>query len=509
MKRLSLFLIVFTLFASCDKDVYEEIVYEKNYFSLNGELYAISLTEGQTYQPTSLNADTENDAYNPVMVVLNDDYSITFDGEEYVSGRIYELRLDELSKDRKVEIVVTNNTTNDSYTSYIETYPDDIPIGEITTSANLEDGYYYYGNDEGGYLSKINTKGELIFYKKTDRNALFNRTELSDGTVYYSYQEAVDNSTHPTVSSGGYYTAKAVIMDANYQVVDELTSLVGTRFKGHSPEGHHFTIHDLGHYTITAYIPMTVYDIPGLNGKGVYLTAAVAQEIKDGELVFEWCSTDYTELYTYFENSGKPALGEAEDGVVIDYAHINSVAVDPADGNWVMSFRHLSSLVKVDRAGETGDIIWLLSGLNGQEGYSRPHMYLTDNSGASIDKTFFTQHDIKFVGDNTFTFYNNNNHIGVTTGQDPAATMRLTITGSTVGGSSSITSFERFDGDYASNARGSSQQLSENNILMNWGTTSSNYVFTEYDFSTTPATKLFEMAKPDTYGSYRAYKYSK
>jgi hypothetical protein len=45
---------------------------------------------------------------------------------------------------------------------------------------------------------------------------------------------------------------------------------------------------------------------------------------------------------------------------VQDYAHLNSLFVDPKDQNLIISFRNLNEIIKVDR--KTGAIIWRLGG---------------------------------------------------------------------------------------------------------------------------------------------------
>ena len=45
-----------------------------------------------------------------------------------------------------------------------------------------------------------------------------------------------------------------------------------------------------------------------------------------------------------------------------DYAHINSLCVDPDDGNLIASFRNLDEVLK-NRSAERGEIRWTLGGL--------------------------------------------------------------------------------------------------------------------------------------------------
>lgn len=82
---------------------------------------------------------------------------------------------------------------------------------------------------------------------------------------------------------------------------------------------------------------------------------AVVQEIEpDGDVAFEWNSGDHIDI-------AAEGVGDT-DG---DYAHINSVEVMD-DGDYLISMRHLSVVLKVARTAHDGfargDIVWRLGG---------------------------------------------------------------------------------------------------------------------------------------------------
>lgn len=47
-----------------------------------------------------------------------------------------------------------------------------------------------------------------------------------------------------------------------------------------------------------------------------------------------------------------------------DFDHINAIAIDPTDGNYVVSFRNINALVKIDY--DSGAVVWQLGGTQGQ-----------------------------------------------------------------------------------------------------------------------------------------------
>ena len=80
------------------------------------------------------------------------------------------------------------------------------------------------------------------------------------------------------------------------------------------------------------------------------LVDSLVQEVgPGGGVILDWNSAEH--------------MDPAVDGLsgLPDYAHLNSIEV-MADGNLLLSFRHTSQVMKIDRT--TGDVIWRLGGVN-------------------------------------------------------------------------------------------------------------------------------------------------
>ena len=170
---------------------------------------------------------------------------------------------------------------------------------------------------------------------------------------------------------------------------------------------------------------------------GQYIYASYLQEVKDGEVVFDWWSTDHKDLKTWVD----PFFGLERD-----YVHFNSIQVLP-DDNLLVSLRHLSSLLKIDRATGTGDILWRIAGTKLDE-----------------EQSFSGQHYATLLDDNTLTIFDNGN------GHNPAATrlLRLTVdpeTGDVTGGGNILPTD---DNSYFTQACGSFA-LVGNNYVAGWG----------------------------------------
>ena len=207
-------------------------------------------------------------------------------------------------------------------------------------------------------MMKINNAGKVLYYKKDDNNHFYDfKKHNINGKIRYSYLEG--NSNIPTVGSM-YKVGDVVILDENYNEIDRVTLKDNGKVKADSGiENHDFIIIDDGHYIVSAYELRIVDNVPEdikSAGSSTKVIASVLQEIKDGEVIWQWDSTNYPQLYNLsiegnsFTNSSKWQ----------DYVHFNSMTIDKKDNNLVCSFRNLDSVIKLDR--NNGDILWILGG---------------------------------------------------------------------------------------------------------------------------------------------------
>jgi hypothetical protein len=82
------------------------------------------------------------------------------------------------------------------------------------------------------------------------------------------------------------------------------------------------------------------------------VTGLIIQELdRNKNVVFQWRSWDYVDV--------TEALGVNFVAATVDYVHGNAIELD-ADGNLLISARHLCQILKVDR--KTGDVIWRWGG---------------------------------------------------------------------------------------------------------------------------------------------------
>lgn len=324
-------------------------------------------------------------------------WDVTINGVPVTSGETPEIQIEELSKDAPVPIVFTNQITGEVVNQTIKTLPDSFP--DYTVLSNVDDGVYYF--TEANFAAKMNYEGDIIFYYFATSAIDFDRTEVN-GNVYYTFSMAGVSHEFPSLGVGVGPIGKCVVLDEKYKVVKTIPALYETE---RTPAGipvdqHEFTMLGDNHYLLIGIVGERVNNFPeGVEHSefGTRVGTNVIQEIVNDEVVFEWYSSDYPELYTYTTDEYSDYFNQSS--LFADYAHLNSVTIDPDDGNFVCSFRHLCCILKLDRT--TGEIIWTLGGDGDEFG-------LTEEQ-----KTYYQHHAIPFEG-GLITVFDNGNNVGRT-----------------------------------------------------------------------------------------------
>ncbi len=408
-------------------------------------------------------------------------YMVWLEGQEVSEGDTVELNLSSLSQAEGLELIVYAPETGVVCHYYIRTLHAD--FNSYVYSNGAEEGYYYYTS--GDTIYKMDTDGNVVYYKSDSFSLINFRQTIVDGVTYYSYLEAYPLGTSDVTAS----QYKGVVMNDQYEVIDVIEQLSTDAGMPDNCilDSHEFMVLGEGHYIIGSYVYQEVDNVPtDISADGTsYVQAAVVQEIKDGELVFQWCSTDYEEFYYYSIRTARLGLGLDN---AIDYVHYNATAIDPDDGNFIFSFRAMCCLVKVDR--ETGEIIWILSG----EG---------DDFDLTEEQEMSYQHYPLFYGD-TITVFDNG------TEYEQTRALEYVLDEETM----TLVEFNSYqvDGMYSA-SRGSAQRLDDDEpiYLMGWGECSAGCVnFTEINFETGEI--LFQVIELDfleaaSESSYRVYKF--
>jgi hypothetical protein len=153
----------------------------------------------------------------------------------------------------------------------------------------------------------------------------------------------------------------AVVADfgeGHYEIFDDRYRRVTQVHAGNGYQGdlHEFVLTDSGTALFTAY-GRSAAMLPHPDGPrhGDYLYGVVQEvDVASGRVLFQW----RTDEHVAFVDSYHPAPDDPT--IPWDYFHVNSIAIDPADGHLLISGRNVWAFYKVHR--RTGEVIWALGG---------------------------------------------------------------------------------------------------------------------------------------------------
>jgi hypothetical protein len=251
--------------------------------------------------------------------------------------------------------------------------PGDFPFVEVYVNDNPAPGRIFLNNYGGPpYMMILENSGAPYWYNKTaDRQRDFK--VQPNGLLTYRHI--------PTGSFQG--------MDSTYTVVK--TFKAG---KGWHVDEHELQVLENNHYLIIAIKDSSVdmSQIVAGGKKNANVNISALQEFDaDGKLLLHWSA------WKYFHP--KDMVGYSYDDQPTDnsfrFVHMNSVDIDD-DDNIVLSSKRISEITKINR--NTGEIIWRLGGANNQ------FTFVDDPLNG-----FYTQHDIRALGNNHYTLFDNGN----------------------------------------------------------------------------------------------------
>lgn len=441
---------------------------------------------GNWYDTVTLNTEFDTE----ISVGNFSGYTMTVNGVPVESNQSVNIRLETLEWETGIEFSVTELATGNIRTNYVRTLPSNC-YNIQAISSDSEHGFYYFNLND--HIYKMDTSGQIVFFKGVQGADMagggmdFKRTEV-DGSVYYSYLTAYTPVEHPALTGVGYGRMCAIVMDEYYKEIDRVNCLVsGVNVPENYPlENHQFTILGEKHYLLSSYIGRRVTNFPDNiphSVLGARVVAAVLQEVKNGTVIWQWDSTEFPELYS-MSTDGNDYFNESV--LWSDYAHFNAVVVDPSDGNFLCSFRHLNAILKLDRT--SGDILWVLGGVQ-------------DEFSLTEEQEFSHQHDVKVTPDGGITIFNNGN-IDTTNVDGYTSVMKFILDEET----KTVSLFEEYSIENSfSPYMGGATELSQGHYVISWGGRNTGLpIFSEVDFNTGEV--LFELVCPQEWSTYRVYK---
>jgi Arylsulfotransferase (ASST) len=147
----------------------------------------------------------------------------------------------------------------------------------------------------------------------------------------------------------------------HYEIYDQQYRQIAQVHGGNGYHGdlHEFMLTDRGTALFTCY-GKAIGKLPAGRGtrRGAYFYGVIQEvDIATGKVVFQWRSDDHVGFGASYQHVPSKA------GNSWDYFHINSICIDPADQNLIVSSRNTWAVYKVDR--NNGKVLWKLGGKDG------------------------------------------------------------------------------------------------------------------------------------------------
>jgi hypothetical protein len=291
--------------------------------------------------------------------------------------------------------VVAAATRGSAETEYwVRCLPPDFPLLAWTPHAGasqLTPGYYlvgvwWPGLADGAYAMILDSNGVPVWYSLAPAYGVADVASLAPGAVtFFPFTltavlpfETLDlvTKTEALLSPAGYV--------ASLHEINVARSVTGS----HALNGNYLIIAT----PLTSGVDLTGFPLsPDAGTLGPNTTiqdCAIVEFSPDGGIVSTWLASDHfdpAEASVYASVGAVGGTGTtAPDGGEIDIFHCNSIDVDPANGNLLISARHMDSVFYIDRSTTSGKVLWKMGGKNSSK----------DNATyVTVDSPFSAQHD--------------------------------------------------------------------------------------------------------------------
>jgi hypothetical protein len=245
---------------------------------------------------------------------------------------------------------------------------------------------------------------------------------------------------------------------------------------GYLADLHEFVLTPAGTALFTCYgqAPANLSGFGGVKDDNYFYGVVQEVNVSTGAVLFEWRSDQYVGL-------GESYQPIVSDTVPWDYFHVNSIQIDPTDGNLLISGRNTWTIYKVDRT--SGKILWRLGGKK-------------SDFKVAPAAHFAFQHDVRRYPDGSVSMFDNEGGPPKEASQSRGLILSVNEKSRTASLSRAI----YHTPSVLSEALGSVQELSDGHIFMSWG--ESSYI-SEYDAT---GKVVFDARMPKLTESYRAFK---
>lgn len=281
------------------------------------------------------------------------------------------------------------------------------------------------------------------------------------------------------VFSGSTTESKIFVMDTSWNVLDSIEPR-----NGYLTSAHDHMVLPNGHIVVQAWedIIMNLSTVvPGGDPAALVVQGIIQELDQDRNVVFQWRTLEHIPITDSYEDLTAKA---------IRYAHNNAIWVDH-DGDFLVSLRHCSSVIRIDRA--TGDVKWIMGGKRNQFTFSSSVPGVTD-------ALFSYQHDVRRTKSGISLFDNGN-------ARNPQYSRAVEYRVDETNKTAELVWTYRHDPDIFTSLQGCVQTLANGHRVIAWGSAAAEGSpgITEVDSS---GSVVFEALLPKELFVYRAQRHA-
>jgi hypothetical protein len=321
----------------------------------------------------------------------------------------------------------------------------------------------------------LNSQGDVVWFKAVPAGE-----EASDFRVQ-TYEGQPVLTWWQGTGLGGLSSGTDYIYNDRYQQIATVNA-----GNGLSADGHEFLITPWNTALILSYTTTTA-NLTSIGGPANQTVInGVVQEIniQTGQVMFQWNSEDHVP----FSQSEQPLPASAS--TPWDWFHINAVKLD-SNGNLLIDARDTWTTYEVNP--QSGNILWQLGGKDSSFALQAAPGQVLD----SAREIFAWQHDPEPLGNNTYTFFDNESSGAPLLPYSRAITVQLNQRAKVA---TLVASDDQPEG-LSAPSQGNAQTTSQRNLVVGWGALP---YFSEFS----PSGRLiFNAEFPSGVNTYRAYQY--